>query len=145
MKSKLNTNIMAKTLKVIEPFCTMSVGDKLELSKDGNNYEYSRSDEFNKIGKDGETYSSSFESTMRFSPAFVKELIRNGFLVEETTDKQEFVNIFTEIDNLLNHYTEELSSINTNMKGCQECVKLEKTTVLNNLITLLTYLKGLKK
>lgn len=145
MKSKLNTNIMTKTLKVIEPFCTMSVGDKLELSKDGNNYEYSRSDEFNKIGKDGETYSSSFESTMKFSPAFVKELIRNGFLVEETTDKQEFVNIFTEIDNLLNHYTEELSSINTNMKGCQECVKLEKTTVLNNLITLLTYLKGLKK
>ena len=136
---------MSNTLQVIEPFFTLTVGDTLELTKDGKSYVNVRSDEFSKAGKNGEDFSSSYESTVTFSVAYAKELLKEGIVCEVNPEKQEFVNIFTEIDNLLEKYTKELKSIDTDMKGCQECVKLEKCTVLNNLITLLTYLKGLKK
>lgn len=140
---------MSKTLQVIEPFFTLSVGDILQLSDNGKNYVNVRNDEFTKAGKNGEDFSSSFASTVTFSVAYAKELIKEGYVCEVTAekvnDKQEFVNVFTEIDTLLDQYTKELESVDTVMKGCPECMKLEKCTVLNNLITLLTHLKSLKK
>lgn len=136
---------MSKTLQVIEPFFTLSVGDTLELTKDGKNYVHSCNNEFCKASKDGEDYSSSFESTITISVAYAKELIEDGYLCEVGAEKQEFVNVFTAIDDLLNKYTEELKTIDKTMKGMPECIKLERATVLNNLITLLSYLKGLKK
>lgn len=136
---------MSNTLKVIKPFGSLSAGDILELNKDSNNYEYSHRDKFAKIGKNGENYDSSVSFTVEISPAFAKALIDEGCLKSIDADKQEFVNVFDEIDRLLNVYTEELKAVDKTMHDCPECVKLERTTVLNNLITLLTYLKKLKK
>lgn len=136
---------MSKTLQVIEPFFTLSVGDTLELSKDGKRYVNVRSNEFNKAGKDGEDYSSSFESTITLSVAYAKELLEDGYVCEVANEERNFVNVFTEIDNLLEKYNNEIASLDKTMSGAQECVKLERFTVLRNLITLLTYLKGLKK
>lgn len=135
---------MSKTLKVIEPYFTLSVGDTLELTEDGKHYETSRKDEFSKVGKNGEDYTSSYSCTYLVSVEMAKELIKEGFLTEETANTT-FVNVFDEIDTLLDKYTKELQSIDTDLKGCQECVKLEKFTVLSNMIKLLSHLKGLKK
>ena len=135
---------MSKTLEVIEPYFTLSVGDTLELTKDGKYYEISRKDEFSKVGKNGEDYTSSYSSTYLISVEMAKELINEGFLAEGTANTT-FVNVFDEIDNLLDKYTKELNNIDKDMKGCQECVKLEKFTVLSNMIKLLSHLKGLKK
>lgn len=136
---------MSKTLRVIEPFFTLSVGDVLELTEDGKSYVNVHNDEFCRADADGEDFSSSYESTIRFSVAYAKELIKEGYLSEEANNGREFVNIFTEIDTLLDKYNTELKSIDKTMNGVQECVKLEKATVLANLIKLLTHLKGLKK
>lgn len=136
---------MSKTLQVIEPFFTLSTGDTLELSQDGKSYINVRSDEFHKADKSGEDFSSSYESVIKFSVAYAKEMLKNGIVCEVTPEKQEFVNIFTEIDNLLEKYNNELKNIDTDMKGVHECIKLERHTVLRNLITLLTHLKKLKK
>lgn len=136
---------MIKTLKVVEPFGSLSVGDVFELNEKSGNYEYSHNNVFTKLNKDGENYSSSIKVAIDFSPAFAKGLIDAGYLASVDTDKQGFVNVFDEIDRLLYKYTEELKSVDTAMVNHPECVKLERTTVLNNLITLLTHLKNLKK
>lgn len=136
---------MSKTLQVIEPFLTLSVGDALELSQDGRNYVNVHKDEFCRSDEEGNDFSSSYEGTIKFSVAYAKELVKNGYLAEQTDSDRPFVNIFTEIDELLNKYTTELNEIEKTMKDSHPCVKLEKTTVLTNLIKLLTYLKGLKK
>ena len=136
---------MSKTLQVVEPFFTLSAGDILELSKDGKSYVNTRNDEFCKANSNGDDISSSYSSTIRFSTAYAKELVEDGYLCEETDGGREFVNIFTEIDRLIEKYGDELESLDEDMAAVPQCVKLERYTVLNNLITLLTHLKGLKK
>lgn len=136
---------MSKTLQVIEPFFTLAVGDLLELSEDGKNYVNVKTDEFNESDVNDEDFNSSYSSTVTFSLAYARELIKAGILEEVLTNRSTFVNIFDEIDNLLNRYTAELKTVGQTEKDMPECVKLEKTTVLHNMIKLLTHLKSLKK
>lgn len=135
---------MSKTLKVIEPFFSLEVGDILELSEDGKDYVIEQNESFGSNNAEGADVRSSFTSKFTISVDYAKALVKEGMLAEETT-KSNFVNIFEEIDKLLVKYTSELSTIDADFKDKPACLKIEKNTVLTNLITLLNHLKGLKK
>ena len=89
---------------------------------------------------------SSYNSEFQISPEYAKALIEEGYL-EEASDKATtpFVNIFDEIDNLLNKYKTGLKTIEEDTAELPACVKVERQTVLTNMITLLEHLKSLKK
>lgn len=71
-------------------------------------------------------------------------MINDGIIYPDEP-KKPFVNVFDEIDNMLDAYTKDLKNINTDMDNAPECLKVEKTTVLKNLIKTLNYLKNLRK
>lgn len=137
---------MSKILQVIEPFFILEVGDNLNLSKDGKSYVYERNEEFRKATASNGDIASHFSSMFTISLDHAKELIEEGYLAEVTADKNaNFVNIFNEIDTLLAKYNAELENIDKDMVNEPICLKVEKTTVLQNMIKLLSYLKSLKK
>lgn len=136
---------MSKTLKVITPFFTLGIGDVLELSSDGNFYEFKQEERFGQNSADGTSdYESLFTTSLNISVEHAKELIAEGYLSEETT-QDKFVNVFDEIDNLLQEYKKDLDEVNKDADEVPACLKVEKTTVLSNLIKVLTHLKNLKK
>ena len=138
--------IMSKTLKVITPFFTLGIGDVLELSADGNFYEFKQEEKFGQNSADGASdYESVFTSSLSISTDHAKELIAEGYLTEETIVQDKFVNVFDEIDNLLKEYKKDLDEVNQDKADVPACLKVEKTTVLSNLIKVLTHLKNLKK
>ena len=136
---------MAKTLRVIDSFFMMDVGDIFELSKDGNTYTAEHFEEYHKTNDgDGKQCDSSYSSKYTISAEYAKMLIEEGYL-EEVNEKQGFVNIFDEIDALLAKYTAEYKLAGYEMDKVPTCSNLERKVVLSNLITLLEHLKGLKK
>lgn len=137
---------MSKTLKVIKPFFVLNVGDVLELSEDGRFYVSTYREEFNGSGVTSTDISSTYESKFNISVNYAKELIEDGFLMEATNeDTKPFVNIFDEIDTLIAKYTKDLSEVNEDTDDIPMCLRVEKTTVLNNIIKVLVHLKNLKK
>ena len=74
-------------------------------------------------------------------------MVKNGILEDPfaTKTNSSFVNVFDEIDDMLIKYNADLHNIDKDMKGQPECLKVEKPTVLSNLIKVLTHLKGLRK
>lgn len=135
---------MAKTLRVIDSFFVMEVGDTFVLADNGEYYVSEHSEEFHKNGKD-DTLSSSYNSTFRISPEYAKELTDNGYLEEVDEDKKPFVNVFDEIDMLIDRYQTELLNLDNDLASQPQCVKVEKTTVLTNLLSVLNHLKTLRK
>lgn len=137
---------MEKTLRVIDPFFTAEVGDTFVLTEDGKMYTSNRSEEFHRAGDDNDI-DSSYNSTFNISLGYAKELIREGYLeeVEQPQKKQGFVNIFDEINNLIYKYEQDLNNLDNDLKDAPQCVKVEKTTVLTNILSVLKYLKNLKK
>lgn len=136
---------MSKTLRVIDSFFVMEVGDTFTLSEDGKFYVAERNEEFHKAGEKNEL-NSTFTSTFSISLDYAKHLIDEGYLEEvEQTSKPGFVNVFDEIDNLINKYQNDLANIDADMAGEPQCVKVEKTTVLTNIIAVLNHLKTLRK
>lgn len=135
---------MNKKLKVVEPFFNLGLDDTFELTEDGKNYVAERTEEYNKQGAFGEELSSSFSSSFSISPDYAKQLIEEGYLEEvvEPTNGKDFVNVFDEIDKLLDDYTYRLKNVD---KDQPEVLKLEETTVLSNLVKVLKHLKNLKK
>ena len=138
---------MAKTLRVIEPFLIMNTGDIFEYSNEEKMYVSRHNEEFYK--NDSESVNdikSSYTSEFKISAEYAKTLVDEGYLEEatEVTDKS-FVNIFDEIDALLLKYKTGLNNIETDMAELPACVKVERQTVLTNMITLLKHLKSLKK
>lgn len=140
---------MAKTLHVIDPFFIAELGDTFELDENGNTYSLQKNEEFYKVADDKNSeVQSSFSSVFSISTEYAARLIKDGYLQEVNTIKndKEFVNIFDEIDSLINKYTYELDTLyNAENDETPKCVKVEKETVLNNLITMLNHLKALKK
>jgi intein/homing endonuclease len=137
---------MSKTLRVIDPFFVLELGDTLTLSEDGKFYTFERNEEFHKAG-DNNDLNSTYSSNFKISLDYAKELIRDGYL-EEVDPKQKassFVNVFDEIDNLIARYQKELANIDLDMAGQPQCVKVEKTTVLTNILSVLNHLKTLRK
>jgi hypothetical protein len=91
---------------------------------------------------------STFSTNFSISPEYAKDLIAEGIIEEATETEQNktpFVNIFDEIDTLLARYTEQLNDVEENSNDIPACMKIERETVLNNMITLLKHLKSLKK
>lgn len=139
-KTKMNMN---KTLKVVKPFMHLVPGDTFEANNDGT-YTAEQNEEFNRTDDTFGDFKSSISSKFTVSEDYIKELAKNGIVESKKSDKQ-FVNVFDEIDNMLDTYKHDLSTVNTEMEHAPECVKLEKVTVLKNLIKALDHLKNLKK
>ena len=129
-----------KKFKVISPYSLLNTGDMVEQTEDGKGYVSSHSEEYT-----GDGYYSSFNSTVKLSNDCVDDLIEQGFLQEVPAIDSKFVNVFDEIDNLLKTYTNELAEVDKDKDNVPMCLKVEKTTVLENLIKVLTHLKNLKK
>ena len=137
---------MSKKLHVIDPFFIAELDDMFELNENGD-YSLEKKEEFYKIADDKSSkVQSSCSSTFIISPEYAQTLIKDGYL-EEDTEKEDkpFVNIFDEINTLIDKYSTDLKNIDVDMQNVPQCVKLEKETVLNNLITVLNHLKDLKK
>ena len=137
---------MSKTLKVITPFFTLGIGDVLELSADGNYYEFKQEERFGQNSADGTSdYESLFTTSLNISVEHAKELIEEGYLSEEAASQDKFVNVFDEIETLLNEYKKDLDEVDKDKDTVPACVRVEKATVLSNMIKVLTHLKNLKK
>lgn len=139
---------MAKILRVVNPFFIMELGDMFEYSKEVNMYVSKHKESFYKTdGEDVNDVKSSYSSEFQISQEYAKSLIKEGFLeeVNENETKEPFVNIFDEIDLLLTTYKNGLKTIEKDMADLPVCVKVERETVLTNMITLLEHLKSLKK
>lgn len=137
---------MSKILRVIEPFIGADVDDTFVLSDDSKYYVAERNEEF-RTAKDSGEIASIFNSTFKISPEWAKQLVEDGFLVEVEDSKQKasFVNVFDEIENLLKKYTYELHNLQKDMADAPECLKVERTTVLINIVNVLNHLKALRK
>ena len=137
---------MAKVLRVIEPFFDMDVDDTFVLSDDAKFYVFEKNEEFHTNSSETEDLTSSLKSTFKISTKWAKQLVEDGYLeeVHEKTNSK-FVNVFDEIEKLLNAYQEELKLIPDTMKESPECLRVERTTVLMNMIKVLSYLKTLRK
>lgn len=136
---------MSNILRVIDPFFITEVGDTFTLSEDGDTYEFQKNEEFHKAG-DSSDINSSYSATFKISTDYAKQLITDGYL-EEVSPKENknFVNVFDEIEKLIVRYEEQLKNIDLDMANEPQCVKVEKTTVLTNILSVLNHLKTLRK
>ena len=140
----INMNKMSKTLRVIEPFFTVDTGDTFEWNDSDKMYVSQRIEEFHKTDDSDSELRSMFNSNFAISADYAKELIADGYL-EEVTEKKVFTNVFDEIQRLHNKYTEELKNVDEDMAHLPQCVKVERVTVLNNILSVLDHLNSLKK
>lgn len=133
----------SKQLQVVEPFFTLETGDTLTLSPDGTMYVSEYSEEFTKDDTTSADIKSTYSAKFTISAEYADELVKEGFLVPVLADKKDFVNVFDEINALLQKYESELEEVAS--ENIPECLRVEKTTVLTNLIKVLTHLKNTKK
>lgn len=140
---------MNKTLIVKKPFFTLDSGDTMELNENGDMYVSTYNEDMTTSADDGNDVYGSYSTSLKISPAYAEELIEQGYLMpelpEKTKSNSQFVNVFSEIDTLLDKYTDELGNLDKDYKDAPQCLKVEKATVLDNMITVLKHLKNLKK
>lgn len=139
---------MTKILKVVKPFFVMEVGDTFEYDCNSKNYKSVYNEEHNSSNEENSTVVSSYNSVYTISEDYAKMLVDNGYLDEvtqNTDNTKQFVNIFDEIENLLNKYNTDLNILLNSTDDTPQCLKVEKETVLRNMIKLLQHLKSLKK
>jgi hypothetical protein len=138
---------MSKILKVIKKFYLLEVGDTLELSEDGIEYTNVHNEELNESDEKGSDISARFTSTYSISTDYAKLLIEEGYLApyDEPETQKGFVNVFDEIDTMLDTYNEELDNLDEDFADEPACLKVEKETVLRNMIKVLNHLNSLKK
>ena len=138
---------MTKILRVIDPFFVMELGDTFEYSDEAKMYVSKHKEEFYKMDSDKiDEVKSSYNSEFQISAEYAETLIKEGYLEEvENTSKSNFVNIFDEINNLLEKYKKGLENLEEDTMDLPACVKVERKTVLTNMVTLLEHLKSLKK
>lgn len=134
---------MTKELKVVKPFLMMEPGDIMRLSEDGKSYVSTINDEYHS-DSDGDNIWSTYTSTFTISVDQAKSMISDGLLREVKEDNQ-FVNVFDEIERMLNMYSKDLANVDEDCKNQPACLKTERITVLNNLIKALNHLKELKR
>lgn len=140
---------MTKSLKVIEPFFGMEAGDEMKLSQDGKMYVSEYSSEYHADDED-DTASAVYNSTCSVSKDYAEQLVKEGYLEEVTPstklkDATPFVNVFDEIDSMITTYQTDLANIDIDERNTPEALKVEKKTVLQNLIKALNHLKNLRK
>lgn len=137
---------MGKTLRVIDSFFVMEVGDTFEWDENTQMYVAEHAEEFHKSDDSNSELRSSYQSNFAISADYAKELIADGYLeVVGNENKKVFMNVFDEINRLSEKYQDELKNIDEDMASMPECMKVERITVLNNMLSLLEHLAGLKK
>lgn len=141
---------MAKILKVTKPFFVMEIGDTFEYDANTKQYKSVYNIEHNGSDEKNTMVVSTYNSVYTISEDYAKMLIDNGYLEESYIDTEsekptQFINIFNEIDKLISEYSKDLNDVDNEYKDMPECLKVEKVTVIKNLLKLLTYLKSLKK
>lgn len=139
---------MSNILRVIDSFFITEVGDTFTFSEENGMYSFQKNEEFHKAN-DSSDINSSYSATFNLSVDYAEQLIKDGYLEEVITksaDKRSnFVNVFDEINNLIERYTKELADIDVTMAEEPQCLKVEKTTVLTNILSVLNHLKDLRK
>lgn len=134
---------MSNILEVIEPILGMSEGETMILSEDKQRYVYSRSEE-NNISNTNDSKNYTIKSEVEISTSCAKELIEDGYL-KEIKKNDTYINVFEEIDRLSAFYAEQLKNIDVDCADVPACMKVEKDTVLRNIIKVLDHLYTLKK
>jgi len=135
---------MNKTLIVAKPYAWMEPGEKFTLSDNGTMYTNTRVDEYSNTDKDSDI-SSRVETSYSISTDAASKLIKAGILTDNDTQKSAFVNVFDTMDDMIHTYQDDLDNIDEDMKDAPACLKIEKETVLRNLIKTVSYLRSLKK
>ena len=137
---------MTKTLRVIDPFFVMDLGDLFEWNEDAKMYVSKHNEEFYKADDTSiNEVKSSYNAEFQISEEYAKTLLSEGYLEEVREKTTNFVNIFDEIDTLLEKYKNDLATVDKITAQLPACVKVEREAVLTNLVTLLEHLKSLKK
>lgn len=140
---------MSKILKVIKRFYLLDEGDTLEFDEATNSYKNVHNEELNESNDEGDDISAKFTSTYSISPDYAKLLIEDGYLAPynepKEKDTKNFVNVFDEIGSMLETYNEELDNLDEDFADEPACLKVEKETVLRNMIKVLNHLNSLKK
>lgn len=135
---------MNKTLIVAKPYAWMEPGEKFTLSDNGTMYTNTRVDEYSNTDKDSDI-SSRVETSYSISTDAASKLMKAGILTDNDTQKSAFVNVFDTMDDMIHTYQDDLDNIDEDMKNAPACLKIEKETVLRNLIKTVSYLRSLKK
>lgn len=128
---------------VVKPFFVMEAGDTFEKTSDGS-YASVYSSEYSSSDAEGGDVQSAYTSRYEISESYAKNLLKDGFL-KEVKDRDNFVNVFDEIEKLKNLYSNELETLDEDYANAPSCLKIEKKTVLENLSKVLNHLSGLKK
>ena len=131
-------------LKLVKPLYYMEPGSVFEF-KDGEYVCEIKNNVNDVITNDGKN-TVEFSQRMSISEESAKNLIEKGFLKEVVSeDDSNFINVFDQIDKMIAMYKTELNNLDNDYEGSPACMKVEKETVLKNLIKALTYLKNLKR
>lgn len=135
---------MNKTLKVIKPFFVMQEGDTF-VETDKNTF-VSKHEEYDSFDDANTSMFSQYNSSYEISDSLANKLIEDGYLSAPTqkVDNKQFVNVFEEIEKLAMQYDKDLDDLmeENNMPAC---LKVEKETVLRNMLKVLEHLHSLKK
>ena len=135
---------MDKVLKVKKSFLGTDVNDIFEYDKENNTYELNKNHTYSQV-EDGNPYTVKSSYEVSLSADNINDLINKGYLVPVKDDnKKVYVNIFDKIDELINLYISDLKNIDEDMKNAPACLKIEKQTVLENLVQTLESLKQYK-
>ena len=128
---------------VVKPFFVMEAGDTFERTNNGT-YASVYSSEYSSADADGDDVESSYTSRYEINESYAQSLINDGFL-KEVKDRDNFVNVFDEIEKLKGVYEQELATLDVDYANAPACLKVEKKTTLENMKKLLEHLAGLKK
>ena len=134
---------MDKVLKVKKSFLGVEIGDTFEYNKDENTYNCDKSNIYSYCGNNECTVKSNYSVSLSVDET--KGFIEKGYLEAVKNDKKsEHVNVFDKIDSLIRLYTADLNNLDEDMKDSPVCMKVEKQTVLENMIDTLWSLKQYK-
>lgn len=136
---------MTDKLKVIKPFFAMEEGDVFEKTESGSYVSSYKSENTlaNDMFDDSNDFRSSYTSKFEISEDYARALIKLGHL--EEVKKNQFTNVFDEIEKLAKLYDTELDNLEKDYEDAPACLKVEKETVLRNMLKVLEHLHSLKK
>lgn len=121
----------------------MERGDVLEYEEKNNTYTNVKISKGTWGDEEAERH---FEcsSSVAFDIDTIKEFEEEGLICKDEPKTQR-ANVFDEIDSLMTSYTEDLNNVDEDMCHMPECLKVERITVLENMLKLLNHLKSLKR
>ena len=136
---------MSKVLKVVDPFLRLDLGDTFEQNENGD-YVATVQEDFTNNSDSGAVYTTKYHANFTISKDYAEMMVKDGYLEEVATEEDQcrkFINIFDEINTLIDKYKAELKTTET--ADLHPAVKHESEVVYTNLLTVLEHLKSLKK